>query len=68
MLSITERSLPVPERFREELAAQLAESGDARAIAGRNPGEAYRQFLTCVLRKLDATIARNEGQPFKGPD
>ena len=27
----------------------------------RNPGEAYRQYLTCILRKLDATIARTEG-------
>ncbi|WP_430910331.1 phosphoenolpyruvate carboxylase [Methylobacterium sp. sgz302541] len=68
MLSITERSLPVPETFKRELAALLAESGDGRAIAGRNPGEAYRQFLTCILRKLDATIARNEGRASSGPD
>lgn len=67
-LSLTERSLPVPEGFRAELARQLAESGQARAIAGRNPGEAYRQYLTCVLRKLEATIARNEGRHPSGPD
>ncbi|WP_342149084.1 phosphoenolpyruvate carboxylase [Methylorubrum sp. SB2] len=68
VLSITERSLPVPETFRAELASLLAESGDGRAITSRNPGEAYRQFLSCVLRKLDATIARNQGARSVGPD
>lgn len=67
-LSLTERALPLPETFRQELDRQLAESGQARAIARRNPGEPYRQYLTCVLRKLDATIARNEGQHPSGPD
>ncbi|SFL15480.1 phosphoenolpyruvate carboxylase [Methylobacterium pseudosasicola] len=67
-LSLTERALPLPATFRQELDRQLAESGQARAIARRNPGEPYRQYLTCVLRKLDATIARNEGQHPSGPD
>ncbi|CAA2140212.1 MULTISPECIES: phosphoenolpyruvate carboxylase [Methylobacterium] len=67
-LSLTERSLPVPATFKSELAQLLAESGDGRAIASRNPGEAYRQFLTCILRKLEATIARNKGQRTSGPD
>jgi phosphoenolpyruvate carboxylase len=60
-LSITERASPVPEGFRAELARELEASGDAVAIRARNPGEAYRQYLTIVLRKLDATIARTEG-------
>jgi phosphoenolpyruvate carboxylase len=61
MLSITERAAPAPESFRAELHAALDASGDASAIAARNPGEAYRQYLTCVLRKLDATLLRGEG-------
>ena len=60
-LSITERAAPVPENFRAALARELEASGDAAAIATRNPGEAYRQYLTCVLRKLDATMLRTEG-------
>jgi phosphoenolpyruvate carboxylase len=59
-LSITERASPVPDGFRAELARELEASGDAVAIRARNPGEAYRQYLTCVLRKLDATVARTE--------
>ena len=68
VLSLTERSMPVPETFRAELARALSESGDAKAIAGRNPGEAYRQYLSCILRKLEATIRRNEGGRANGPD
>jgi phosphoenolpyruvate carboxylase len=59
-LSITERAAAVPESFRAELARELEASGDAAGIRARNPGEAYRQYLTCVLRKLDAAIARTE--------
>lgn len=67
-LSLTERSLPLPEEFRAELERHLAESGQGRAITRRNPGEPYRQYLSCVLRKLEATIARNEGEHPSGPD
>ncbi|GEO98171.1 phosphoenolpyruvate carboxylase [Methylobacterium haplocladii] len=68
VLSITERSLPVPESFKKELTQALSESGDGRAIANRNPGEPYRQFLTCILRKLEATIQRNKGSRSTGAD
>jgi phosphoenolpyruvate carboxylase len=60
-LSITERALPVPQGFRNELGHALKMSGEAEGIAQRNPGEPYRQFLTCVLRKLDASARRAEG-------
>ncbi|MGC2409937.1 MAG: phosphoenolpyruvate carboxylase [Methyloceanibacter sp.] len=60
-LSITERAAPVPESFRAELARELEASGEAAIIRARNPGEAYRHYLTCVLRKLDATMLRTEG-------
>src|SRR6476660_3863988 len=60
-LSITERASPVPEGFRAELARELEASGEAVAIRARNPGEAYRQYLTIVLRKVDSTLARTEG-------
>ena len=66
-LSITERALAVPPGFRPELERALQASGDAEQIKTRNPGEPYRQFLSIVLRKLDATIARVEGQDIGGP-
>ena len=66
-LSITERTLLTPISFRKELKERLDASGDAEAIAARNPGEHFRQFLTCVLRKLDATIERNKEEPTATP-
>ncbi|MGH6866182.1 MAG: phosphoenolpyruvate carboxylase, partial [Methyloceanibacter sp.] len=64
-LSITERALPVPPSFEAALARALEASGDALAICARNPGEPYRQFLTTVLRKLDATMTRAQGAELK---
>ena len=66
-LSITERALPVPEGFRAELARELDASGEGEAVAARNPGEPYRQYLSLVLRKLDATLARVQGMEIGGP-
>ncbi len=60
-MSITERALPPPQAFREALARALAASGDGDQIAQRNPGEPYRQFLSCMQRKLKATLVRVEG-------
>ncbi|MBC8049987.1 MAG: phosphoenolpyruvate carboxylase [Chitinophagales bacterium] len=57
-LSITEQALPAPKAFQEALAQDLEASGEGLSIAQRNPGEPYRQFLACVLLKLDATITR----------
>jgi phosphoenolpyruvate carboxylase len=59
-MSITERALPPPEAFREVLARTLAEVGDGASIAQRNPGEPFRQFLSCMLLKLRAAIAHTE--------
>jgi phosphoenolpyruvate carboxylase len=62
LLSVTERAMHVPEGFRAALDRELAASGEGAAIAARNPGEAYRQYLTCMLRKLDGIIVRTEGR------
>jgi phosphoenolpyruvate carboxylase len=59
-LSIAERALPPPDAFRQALTRALAESGEGASIAQRNPGEPYRQFLLCMLRKLRTTIARHD--------
>ncbi len=56
-LSISARALPVPDAFASALAGALALQPDGEAIARRNPGEPYRQFLTCLSRRLDATFA-----------
>jgi phosphoenolpyruvate carboxylase len=68
-LSISERAVRVPPEFREQLDRLLAASGDGVGIANRNPGEVFRQFLSCMLRRLDATLVAAENyrlEPEKG--
>lgn len=65
-LSVSERAVEIPADFRRALDRALAASGDAAGIAARNPGEVFRQYLACMLRKLDATLAAAERQEL-GP-
>lgn len=60
LLSISRKASPIPRAFAEALDAELGASGEATEITTRNPGEAYRQYLTCLLRKLERTIRRTE--------
>ncbi|HXW71623.1 MAG TPA: phosphoenolpyruvate carboxylase [Methylocella sp.] len=60
MLSIAERALPPSPAFKEALAAALANPECARA-GQRNAGEPYRQFMACMLRRLQLAIDRIEG-------
>jgi phosphoenolpyruvate carboxylase len=59
-LSITERAAVISPAFRAALARQLERSGQGDAIARRNRGEVFRQYLACVLRRLDATLVSAE--------
>ena len=59
-LSITERTLRLSDEFRSTLDAALALSNERELLTARNPGEPFRQFLSVVSRRLDATIARHQ--------
>jgi phosphoenolpyruvate carboxylase len=59
-LSITDRAAPVSAAFRAALAQQLERACDGARIVQRNPGEVFRQFLACVLQRVDATLASAE--------
>ena len=59
--SIAQRSVSVPAFFDDALALALSQSGDAAAIAARNPGEPFRQYLACIARRLDATARSAAG-------
>ena len=56
-LAISERALPLSDEFGFAVAAALASTGRADALVARNPGELFRQFIGCMLLRLDATIA-----------
>jgi phosphoenolpyruvate carboxylase len=59
-LSITERAIPVTDRFRQALERELAATGEGDAIASRNPGEVYRQYLAVMLRRLEVMLRATE--------
>ena len=59
-LSITERAIPVSGAFRRALERELAATGEGDEIAARNPGEVFRQYLGCMVRRLDVMIAGAE--------
>ena len=58
-LSLAESVVSVPPALRQALDAALQRSGQGEAIAARNRGEPFRQFLGCILRKLEATSAHS---------
>jgi phosphoenolpyruvate carboxylase len=59
-LSITEKAVPISDRFRTALERELAATGEAQELANRNPGEVFRQYLGCMLRRIQVMIERTE--------
>jgi phosphoenolpyruvate carboxylase len=67
-LSITERVMPVSDSFRTALERELAASGNGDEIAARNPGEIFRQYLACMVRRIDVMVSAAErGQVAPDP-
>ncbi len=62
-LSVAAHSIEIGEPFRERLEELLEESGDAEAIRRRNPGELFRQYAACLLRKLGGGPEREAPTP-----
>ncbi|MEO8030241.1 MAG: phosphoenolpyruvate carboxylase [Gemmatimonadota bacterium] len=60
-LSITDRASRTSDEFRLALTAALTATGEGEQIAARNPGEIYRQFLACMLRRLELTLQPSAG-------
>ncbi|HVN98693.1 MAG TPA: phosphoenolpyruvate carboxylase [Steroidobacteraceae bacterium] len=61
-LSIAARALPLPDSFRDAVRAALAATPGGEAIAARNPGELFRQYLGCMLSRLEATLEQAKQQ------
>ncbi len=59
-LSIEDQALQLPESFHRAVARAIDSLPQGAAAAGRNRGEMFRQFVSCMMAKLDLTIARAE--------
>ncbi|HEX3273554.1 MAG TPA: phosphoenolpyruvate carboxylase [Gemmatimonadales bacterium] len=60
VLSITEKAVPISERFRAALDRALAGTGRGEELAVRNPGEVFRQYLGCMTGRLQVMIEQAE--------
>ncbi len=62
VLSIEDHALPLPPAFSAAVAEAIRALPDGEARAARNRGEIFRQFIGCMLSRLESTIehARNE--------
>jgi phosphoenolpyruvate carboxylase len=60
ILSIEDHALNLPEEFRSAVAATIESLPDGELLAARNRGEIFRQFLCCMLARIDVTIRHAE--------
>ncbi len=59
-LSIEDHALSLPESFRKAVAEAIQSASDREAIETRNRGEIFRQFLGCMLARMEVTISHAE--------
>jgi phosphoenolpyruvate carboxylase len=56
-LSIEDHALALPGSFRKVVAEAIQATPDGEVLAARNRGEIFRQFLSCMLARIDVTIS-----------
>ena len=61
-LSIEEHALALPESFRQAVAEAIRTAPDPVAMESRNRGEIFRQFLGCMLARIEVTIGHAEAE------
>ena len=59
-LSVSRESIKLSKKFEKYLKGILKDIDELESIATRNPGEIFRQFLSCVLIKLRGTLENEE--------
>jgi phosphoenolpyruvate carboxylase len=56
-LSVSSNNISLSKTFEDDLAAILKGIDELAHVSERNPGEVFRQFLTCMLVKLRGTLS-----------
>jgi len=59
-LSIEDHALALPDSFRRAVAEAIQSVPDREAIETRNRGEIFRQFLGCMLARIEVTLGHAE--------
>ncbi len=66
--SISANTVALGKNFFDRLDALLENNKAASEIARRNPGEVFRQYLSCVLMQLENTLAHSGGTSYASAD
>ncbi len=61
-ISVTRNAVSLSSEFEAALNRMIAGTGQTEKLSSRNPGEVFRQFSTCMLQKMEGTIARDKSK------
>ncbi len=67
-LSVSGVSIKISERFQEDLKNILTDIDDLHHISKRNPGEVFRQFISCMIIKIHGTIESEKPNHYSAID
>lgn len=66
-ISVTKNAIKLPEDFESALQKIISETDQSNQLASRNPGEVFRQYVSCMLIKMEGTIARDRSKMVPVP-
>ena len=66
--SISAHTVSLSENFYDRLRTLFEHNEVASDIARRNPGEVFRQYLSCVLIQLENTLHQSGGTAYSSAD
>ncbi|MFT5426608.1 MAG: phosphoenolpyruvate carboxylase [Gammaproteobacteria bacterium] len=65
-LSVSSNNITLSKTFADDLEAILVGIDELEHVSQRNPGEVFRQFLTCMLIKMRGTLESDEAGHYSG--
>ena len=65
-LSVSKANIDLSEQFEKDLVAILEDIDELHDVSKRNPGEVFRQFVGCMLIKLEGTLASEKEGHYSG--
>ena len=65
-LSVSKENIQLPDTFVKDLESILEGIDELEHVTSRNPGEVFRQFLTCMLIKLRGTVENDKDGHHSG--
>ncbi len=65
-LSVARVNIDLSEQFEKDLALILEDIDELHHVSKRNPGEVFRQFVACMLIKLQGTLDTEQDGHYSG--